>query len=548
MPRALPEELIENVCRNLCFHCCHPGAFPNADTLDVKQSKAALARLCRASKQCARIAQPILYHYYATGNLPSQQELGLPDDHHSLCSEDDKLPAFLRTVIDRPDLAQLVLTMQLVGSDNISGCTDKLVRIFERASDQVGMDYPPKEFWLQDVLGSREDYLEEHGDLHPGRCTIHHWLEELCILLTPNVTTLLLARNLPGPFDRLIEAYNNGRSGPLLPSLRTLALRSLSSAEWRPDNPRALFKNAPNLQTFYCMQAAVTDAYLERFPSSYGGLHLFERVRTLVLSNPDDGDLMDVLAALPALEELECLWMGRDFPTFPGYGTLLRGCRNRKGTPLRRLRCGWAPNNYDAEYPAPEHYELAFDGDRYSTVRPEELLPLDQLEELTIDQAAFHYAGYVRPDVEEDNDESDSGNRRLVDILPRSLRDLHLIYVYRDMTADLVELARQCLASTFAHLRKVRISLTERPNPARIPGLEEMRSAVDVTFADGPVNILWGPTSMIGGDPMMVVPGGTAVAKLIEPPTLIHHLPDGGAGYDFERTMRERAERIEAMQ
>jgi hypothetical protein len=66
---------------------------------------------------CA-IAQPFVFHYYAIGNLPeifvADQPCYAYDDQPKTKDDfdDDLLPLFLRSVIQRPDLATCVEALQ----------------------------------------------------------------------------------------------------------------------------------------------------------------------------------------------------------------------------------------------------------------------------------------------------------------------------------------------------------------------------------------------------------------------------------------------------
>jgi hypothetical protein len=66
---SLPNEILAQICSYLCFHCRNPGIFPNSNTTESRIDKITLARMCRASKMLCSIAQPALFHYYASGNL-----------------------------------------------------------------------------------------------------------------------------------------------------------------------------------------------------------------------------------------------------------------------------------------------------------------------------------------------------------------------------------------------------------------------------------------------------------------------------------------------
>src|SRR5690606_11351597 len=115
---------------------------------------------------------------------------------------------------------QHVKALQLVSTQNISGCTRELVQIFNEASEKLGISIhrPKEEDWGE---SSRSDFAIEkpyYSRPHMHALSVHHWLEELAILLLPNVTMLFVARDWPGEYSCIFE------SGRTLPSLKTLAL------------------------------------------------------------------------------------------------------------------------------------------------------------------------------------------------------------------------------------------------------------------------------------------------------------------------------------
>ncbi|KAK8090177.1 hypothetical protein PG997_005138 [Apiospora hydei] len=108
----LPNEIVVKIFEQLCFHCQNPGTFPNADTEDVRQRKATLARLCRVSKRFRAIAEPILYHYYATGNCKHFLDDNDPNINGTRWQgSNDYLLSFVSRLVERPDLASKVVSM-----------------------------------------------------------------------------------------------------------------------------------------------------------------------------------------------------------------------------------------------------------------------------------------------------------------------------------------------------------------------------------------------------------------------------------------------------
>ncbi|KAK7952548.1 uncharacterized protein PG986_008276 [Apiospora aurea] len=116
----LPSEVLIRVFENLCFHCQNPGKFPTADMKNVRQDKATLARLCRVSTRFRDLAQPILYHYYATGNCKHFFDQNDPQIRvFRWQGSNDYLLSFVTTLAARPDLASKVTSLQLVNHSGV---------------------------------------------------------------------------------------------------------------------------------------------------------------------------------------------------------------------------------------------------------------------------------------------------------------------------------------------------------------------------------------------------------------------------------------------
>jgi hypothetical protein len=149
MIQRLPVELIRLICGHLCPHCQSPTVFPNADVDETRVAKASLARLSRTCKAMCAIAQPFVFHYYATGNLPEifvADQPGYAYDDQRVSKDDfddDLLPLFLRSVIQRPDLAKCVQDLQLVDSPRIEdlkgGGERSIYSTIAQASVQLGL-------------------------------------------------------------------------------------------------------------------------------------------------------------------------------------------------------------------------------------------------------------------------------------------------------------------------------------------------------------------------------------------------------------------------
>ncbi|KAI1381287.1 hypothetical protein F4677DRAFT_402601 [Hypoxylon crocopeplum] len=293
MMESLPVEILMEIFSYFCFHCQHRELFPNADVGEVRGDKKVLAYLCRTSKAMCAIAQPILYHYYATGNSGVETRLYKGHDKmNNRPSEPDLLPQFINTVAQRPDLASQVTTMHIVQGDFVSGFKNQMRTIdslnkFSAAGNILVIPYPPDD----------QRFRNDGGWSAWSWGVLHIWLATLAVGLTPRLERLLLTIDCTAPdwpldFSRL-----------KLPSLRTLGLVGFKS-DCHLNKLKALFAAAPNLETIY---ACDVEAWF-KFASKY---ELAPSIlRKLVISNLFLVSLACWLPCVPRLEELEYYWDG----------------------------------------------------------------------------------------------------------------------------------------------------------------------------------------------------------------------------------------------
>ncbi|MBE3047135.1 hypothetical protein IMZ48_32350 [Candidatus Bathyarchaeota archaeon] len=478
-------EIGDQIWSLLCLHCQDPEAFPHADSPDVRLNKASLSRLARTSKRMYDIVQPFVYHYYATGNLPVKIANGIEKDSTTYPSDDDKLPAFLRTVIQRPDLAAHATALQLVASENLRGCTADVLPVLTAASEVVGLSYGLR---IVESLQKDESAPYTHPltyyDAHKReefRTGVHKWLEELTILLLPNIERLSITR------DYIAEYFHLEESGRQLPALRTVALMGW----YHVHEPMALFAAAPRLETLYAIGACAlfdNNCWTEYGPWS---LKLAGLRKLTVTDLKPLKDLELLLECCHALSELHFSHV--HLHDYWDAAQLMLSLAPVKGQ-LRHLTLTWVPINYDSdpEEPDPYSYEWTLEyGKQHDTV--DSFREFVNLEVLVIDQAAL----CQREDRLIPSD-------RLVNFLPASIREVHFYFVYRSFLAALETLAYEA-PRRFPHLRVVHISLADRIEVHRVKELEDMRCFTRIAREVG-IEVRWG-TTQIGGLPWAAVRG-----------------------------------------
>ena len=317
----LPADLMLRICESLCRHCQSPDTFPHAEIWAIREDKGALASLAATCSWCRAFAQPVLFHYFATGNLvprnPRQRD-GINSHPRDFPARNGVLPLFIRSAIQRPDLAAKVKALQLVQSlqlsdrpdeyvnhirpwrqlirsgernlisaDEIDTCADSVRAILEKAY-RGASTHEDADSWKAEI----RQWLD--GTAGPGR----DWLIQLALLLVPNLERLGVARD--------------SHSGPIL-ELGNATLRSLKSLALQPwqdhfhiEEAGALFAAAPNLEVLYAFGCGGKDEfYYDPAPPFVPFKLNLGNLQKLVVNGIEFFDLAMLLPACPQLQELQ---------------------------------------------------------------------------------------------------------------------------------------------------------------------------------------------------------------------------------------------------
>jgi hypothetical protein len=485
-PPPLPEELLIRICSYLCFHCQNPDDFINPDVPSVWESKATLARVCLASKRMLGIAQPVLYHYYATGNIPGPIYSRREADHGYPCA-DDKLPAFLCTLIRCPILATYVRSLQLQEIHNPGvpaiGFSTELLHLFTNTSETLGIEPP---IWAQSVIDRSLPPPFYKGQ--PGRrIYIDFWLRELIIALTPRTEKIIYGHS------RYMHLVRIKPSKRLLPALKSLAFRS-GGTTYKLDGMLELIRMAPNLTSLYVIGS-----------HSWNGEGLPERSSAL----PQLQKLVVEGLEVPGLNRL-LRWQGqlRDLEYYSSgviYGEEFVLALSPVKDVLTRLCYGsiFANAHVDVSDDRCAEHWIRMQG-IYSTMAS--LKEFSRLRELIVDQAALYYR----------HEHGQYVAQRLVRLLPVSIESVHLTYVFTSIHGELLQLAL-AKPNKFPKLRHLKIGIVDRCQPDRQAGLEQMRT-VEADFAAVGVQMEWS-VDRCHADSNTVIPGGTVSAASIPLPT-----------------------------
>jgi hypothetical protein len=478
----LPVELVARICWHLCPHCQSPDHFPNADTDEALLAKASLARLARVSKSMCAIAQPFVFHYYATGNLPSiflDGDPGYPFDEPSWPQDNDQLPYFLRSVIDRPDLAKCIRALQLVTPSHYDkhsvpwhkGDNDDALPAIQAASAELGLMafnalHPDYEAWACDTPGV--DSRPVTGEV------LHHILEQLAILLCPNVSTLLLAGTFGLSYGKLIRS-----SERTLPALKTIALLSQSEARhYAHSGP--LLTLAPNLETIYAADLRESENGFREWAPALEGT--FAKLQSVHVHDLGVDGLRSMVRSCPELRELHythtVYYLFYESTDCQAIATALEPVRKT----LRRLSIEvlLEPEPFSDE----EHADMVI----------ESLGRFENLEELTVHQGAVHV--YTDPGQEEPLPGGLAG------FLPRSIVAFHITQVYQGFAEDLYALARDA-PSGLPHLRSVIVSCIQHSTRYRFD--EPTRNELQDLFEAVGISLSWGEN--VRGEELRLIPG-----------------------------------------
>ncbi|OBT76893.1 hypothetical protein VF21_04723 [Pseudogymnoascus sp. 05NY08] len=488
---SVPNEIIAQICSYLCSHCQNPGVFPNSNTVEARTEKVTLARMCRASKRICSIAQPVLFHYYACGNLPRKVHTEF-SEHYADWNreqwnlEDDKLAVFVRTLITRPELAACVESLQLKSSGVQDVCTPELMKILGDAGSALGFKLPTG--WRWDGWTGKYPKLwtdeVQPGSFNENRLDFHKWLMAVAIALTPRTESLM---HMCEYLEDLDWSMGTQR---MLPALKTLALRGAQRSDYFLFQIHPFLTSAPNLQTLYafdCRGNAISSFLILSFEEDDGDSWTEDlavgKLRKLVLDEIPTAAFEKLMERCVDLEDLVYyihFWI--DCPD-------ITRAFSQTEKKLKKLSLGYLPN------PVTTGYESVLDDEDYATIPIiTSLREFTQLEELVLDQALLY---------RKSDSSVDTG--RLETLLPPSIRKVHFTYVYKSMYEDLMHLA-SVATRCFPKLRSIKIGLVSPIPPERVEEIEHMKT-VEPAFADVGVHVSW-EENLMGPFLYTAIPGG----------------------------------------
>jgi hypothetical protein len=454
----LPTEILSSICEFLCLHC-RTGCVANQDRGVVRagqHDQRTLAHLARTCKKLREVAQPVLFHWYHSGCIPTKRSLskwewdGMTSGSQA---EDDQLMPFLRSVGELPALAAAVQSFVLFTID--------LRRSYTK--DHGGLAR-----YIAGNIGAQED--------GPGLCD--NWLEYSAPFILPRLKECLVV-GMPGP-----SAFYCLKNCPVrLPHLTYLALSPwVEMDSYHMAETSHLLACIPNLEVLIAPDCGSgTDRRHASLRRGCSWDLRLEKLRVLSISNLAPDFLETYLRGCPALEDFEfyCDLERQDPPlSLEHLGhvreTLRRFCYS--ATPPWLLngtwRVGWEyPDEVDQDDMERDkdmandlswwssYHTMAQDETPDDHINPFDASVYPRLEILEIEQILLYGAAFNRSTrAQKFADMAQHGTDALMARLPPSLRVLHIgmVVAWPELRRDLTGLA--LVARTrFPHLHTVHI-------------------------------------------------------------------------------------------
>lgn len=498
----LPNELLSRIFETLCLHCqSDPDVVVDYDTRDAWESKRCLARICRVSQTACSVAQPVLYHYYSSGNM--QKITGFREIAEKP-EEDDLLPGFLSSTLRQPKLARAVRVLSFAPGSFPNGIAHDVAEFLIDESLRTGLTPPIDDpSILLEQLGPRKRKKHEtvwENEVEPNSAyvgRIHHWLQGIAISNCPFIEQLHISYRPPGWLPAIAPKL-------ILRRLRIIAVTTgLGPHVYAPHISRFV-DAAPNLKSLY---GGDID-----FTFELGGN--LSGLQKLSINGSTSGGLEVILSYCTSLQDLEY----HQDPFLPSIA------REANFAPvsrtLRRLCFSVVPH---AAYPGVSRYgpQPPSRDTSYFTM----LAVLDKvkfnggvsvqnfglLEILEIDY--FLLYGRAR-----EVDERDANFRpRLASKLPSSIRILHIGFVtdWKHFCGELIALASEIKAGRLAKLEIIRVDVITSSC------IFEFYSAVEAAMSITKVEFVLGlcPTCSV---PRGMLPGRPAGAD-VPPESMVNY-------------------------
>jgi hypothetical protein len=483
----LPFEILSHICSELCLHCQVPYVVEVSlpEIQAARKGQRALAYLSRCSKRLLAVAQPILFHYYSTDKPPRRKQVAQHSESRedASCSLHNRegllLGAFLRTIIQRPDLARHVQALTIDPEESFSAASEE-----ERTHPQYA------EAIYRRGASKNKAYFSSCTFKRPK---LSH-LQDLVMVNAPSLSQLYTEGVSTREYG--FRDDENEKAWPFeLPNLRYLVFPgahadsadgddALDRDSYHLEQMKPLLKKAPNLEVLIAPDCDKNTTTLREgtfliWPWDVSLPHL----RRLSLNAWEPDDLATILATCPMLEDLEVLARTNRFAKYLSpenhmdslKKTLRRFCYSIL---LPRMSPVGDPE-YATEVMTWGNVCLGQDPGQRSGLSFRDFTALEVLE---IDQLLLYGPNFPPTNIGFDA----PGNSAMPEVeefmakLPVSIRILHIGWVayWPLISRDLLRLAEGA-ASRFPNLTVVRLDYCE------IPSLEQARCLINSFAANG---------------------------------------------------------------
>ncbi|KAF4981370.1 hypothetical protein FZEAL_2800 [Fusarium zealandicum] len=498
----LPVEIFATICRNLCMHCqrAHVVDLPPDEIEFALEAQQALSRLGRTCRRFRDAAQPILFHCYHSGRQPD--ESSSPEwrgDTDARRREMETIESFLRTLLERPDLAKHVRALAFFAQREICSrhVPPETQALFRQAGERAGFRSLPS-----------YDHVEPK------------WLQEATIMAAPFLEQLLIYRSSQ-------EGLQYLRDSPFyLPNLKYLVLPGQGK---HPDEcchiqqMQDVLAKAQNLEVLAASDADCgNDIPLrERFRTEPWDTAL-SSLRRLSLHGLDPDNLGKILRRSPVLEDLEY------FCDMDKYTVLQHHHLGPVRQSLRRLcytSTTWEHTSDGAE-DVIEQVSMFLRWD--TSLRADySFVDFPRLEILEVEQMLLYGPVFDEEErTERFKSMKEIGPEIFMASLPASLRILHIgmVLAWPELHRDLIGLTKKLYR--FQNLSIVAVDPYEEPPEKQVRELEDAFAAKGVLFRLGQTTQVPFGRGMLGVRPGHPEPLGERDLKF--------PLDHGNAGYlDF---------------
>ncbi|KUI73720.1 hypothetical protein VM1G_09440 [Cytospora mali] len=411
----LPNETLAEICKSLCWHC--QSVMPTAQ--DEQESKCqtqtlihsptmALASLSRTSHRLNEVATPVLYHGFSAAKTADMYN-------------------FLTTIRDRPELGKLVkgVVLEHVTLGDADHDVEMYIRLVLERLKALGAQ--PKSWNILRTIAKRKEIGQ------------YEVLAQVILVNLKNIETLRLEMRMEPPSLDLFNRLANFSRGSmpvmkpatvLWPHLQDCTLLAsqmrlpaqydvLESATYQLWSRRSLtackgfFSLAPRLSSLHTRS-------MRYFTTNMTGLENITRLHLQLADFQNGAYVEELLSSIRSLEEFSFTWTpGTTFVTDLSHLLNMGNRLDRHKNTLKTLRLGCSYVYGDVDEFGCFPYLTRF------TV----------LEELKLHGPMMPIPAYLH--LHQKNWEPP----HFIDLLPASIRRIHVMYAGKQQVEHLVELA-----------------------------------------------------------------------------------------------------------